>query len=49
MIGIYVLTKFNGTRFEFIFTNIVPSTPKLFTTVQAIHRYIYFKKRERKK
>lgn len=36
--ALYVLTKFNGTRFEFIFTNVVQTTPKLFTTVQAIHR-----------
>jgi len=36
--ALYVLTKFNGTRFEFIFTNLVPNSPRLFTTVQAIHR-----------
>lgn len=30
--------KFNSSRFEFIFTNLVKNSPRLFTTVQAVHR-----------
>ncbi|KAJ8311265.1 hypothetical protein KUTeg_011183 [Tegillarca granosa] len=30
--ALYVLTKCNNTRFEFIFTNLVPGSPRLFTT-----------------
>lgn len=36
--ALYVLTKFNGSRFEFIFTNLVKNSPRLFTTVQAVFR-----------
>eukprot|EP00002_Diphylleia_rotans_P031467 TRINITY_DN6536_c0_g2_i3.p1 TRINITY_DN6536_c0_g2~~TRINITY_DN6536_c0_g2_i3.p1 ORF type:complete len:315 (-),score=57.19 TRINITY_DN6536_c0_g2_i3:430-1374(-) len=36
--ALYVLTKFNNTRFEFIFTSLIPNSPRLFTTVQAVHR-----------
>ncbi|XP_064614147.1 Bardet-Biedl syndrome 5 protein-like [Liolophura sinensis] len=36
--ALYVLTKCNNTRFEFIFTNLIPGTPRLFTTVIAVHR-----------
>eukprot|EP00998_Keelungia_sp_KM082_P005655 NODE_1962_length_1172_cov_70.622967_g1945_i0.p1 GENE.NODE_1962_length_1172_cov_70.622967_g1945_i0~~NODE_1962_length_1172_cov_70.622967_g1945_i0.p1 ORF type:complete len:346 (+),score=68.16 NODE_1962_length_1172_cov_70.622967_g1945_i0:99-1136(+) len=36
--ALYVLTKFNSSRFEFIFTNLVKNSPRLFTTVQAVHR-----------
>jgi len=36
--GLYILTKVNNTRFEFIFTNLVPGTPRLFTSVIAVHR-----------
>lgn len=36
--ALYVLTKFNGSRFEFIFTNLVRNSPRLFTTVQAVHK-----------
>jgi len=32
------LTKANGTRFEFIFTNLVPGSPRLFTSVIAVHK-----------
>ena len=32
------MTKFNSARFEFIFTNLVKNSPRLFTTVQAVHR-----------
>jgi hypothetical protein len=33
-----VMTKHNNSRFEFIFTNLVRSSPRLFTTVQAVYR-----------
>jgi Bardet-Biedl syndrome 5 protein len=36
--ALYVFCKFNGSRFEFIFTNVLKNTPRLFTTVQAIFR-----------
>jgi Bardet-Biedl syndrome 5 protein len=36
--ALFVLTKFNTSRFEFIFTNCVKNSPRLFTTVQAVHR-----------
>eukprot|EP00741_Cyanophora_paradoxa_P005592 tig00000912_g5420.t1 len=36
--ALYVMTKFNGSRFEFIFTNLVRNSPRLFTTVQAVYR-----------
>ena len=36
--ALYVLTRHNGTRYEFIFTNLVPESPRLFTTVQSVHR-----------
>ena len=36
--ALYVLTKFNGSRFEFIFTNLVTNSPRLFNTIQAVHR-----------
>ncbi|KAL5006236.1 hypothetical protein ScPMuIL_015042 [Solemya velum] len=36
--ALYVLTKCNNTRFEFIFTNLVPGSPRLFTTVISVHR-----------
>jgi hypothetical protein len=36
--ALYVLTKFNGSRFEFIFTNLIKNSPRLFTTVQAVFR-----------
>lgn len=32
------MTKFNGARFEFIFTSLVKSSPRLFTTIQAVFR-----------
>eukprot|EP00694_Reclinomonas_americana_P002755 EC788587.1.p2 GENE.EC788587.1~~EC788587.1.p2 ORF type:complete len:154 (+),score=43.56 EC788587.1:22-462(+) len=31
--ALYILTKFNNSRFEFIFTNLVKNSPRLFTTV----------------
>mmetsp|Transcript_19154 Transcript_19154/g.49072 ORF Transcript_19154/g.49072 Transcript_19154/m.49072 type:complete len:342 (-) Transcript_19154:1644-2669(-) len=36
--ALFVLTKFNGSRFEFVFTNLVKNSPRLFTTVQAVFR-----------
>ncbi|KAL3831669.1 hypothetical protein ACJMK2_023392 [Sinanodonta woodiana] len=36
--ALYVLTKCNNTRFEFIFTNLIPGSPRLFTTVISVHR-----------
>ncbi|KAF6726746.1 Bardet-Biedl syndrome 5-like protein [Oryzias melastigma] len=36
--ALYILTKSNNTRFEFIFTNLVPGSPRLFTSVIAVHR-----------
>lgn len=36
--ALYVLTRFNGSRFEFIFTNLVKDSPRLFTSVQAVSR-----------
>ena len=37
--ALYVMTKFQGSRFEFIFTNLVNDSPRLFTTVQAFRAY----------
>ncbi|XP_015334773.1 Bardet-Biedl syndrome 5 protein isoform X2 [Marmota marmota marmota] len=36
--ALFILTKCNSTRFEFIFTNLVPGSPRLFTSVIAVHR-----------
>jgi hypothetical protein len=36
--ALYVLTKYNGSRFEFIFTNLVRNSPRIFTTIQAVFR-----------
>uniref|UniRef100_F7CKZ1 BBSome complex member BBS5 n=1 Tax=Monodelphis domestica TaxID=13616 RepID=F7CKZ1_MONDO len=36
--ALYILTKCNNTRFEFIFTNVVPGNPRLFTSVISVHR-----------
>ncbi|ESO82176.1 hypothetical protein LOTGIDRAFT_207456 [Lottia gigantea] len=36
--ALYVLTKCNSTRFEFIFTNLIAGSPRLFTSVIAVHR-----------
>lgn len=32
------MTKYNNSRFEFVFTNLVRQSPRLFTTVQAVYR-----------
>ncbi len=36
--ALYVLTKYQNSRFEFIFTSLVKNSPRLFTTVQAVLR-----------
>ncbi|XP_002734271.1 BBSome complex member BBS5-like [Saccoglossus kowalevskii] len=36
--ALYILTRCNNTRFEFIFTNLVPGSPRLFTSVISVHR-----------
>eukprot|EP00658_Telonema_sp_P-2_P031281 TRINITY_DN23450_c0_g1_i1.p1 TRINITY_DN23450_c0_g1~~TRINITY_DN23450_c0_g1_i1.p1 ORF type:complete len:284 (+),score=66.67 TRINITY_DN23450_c0_g1_i1:221-1072(+) len=36
--ALYVLTKHQSSRFEFVFTNMVKSSPRLFTTVQTVFR-----------
>eukprot|EP00948_MAST-09A_sp_MAST-9A-sp1_P002907 g2907.t1 len=36
--GLYLMTKYNGTRFEFIFTSLVKASPRLFTTSVAVYK-----------
>ena len=36
--ALYVMTRFQGSRFEFSFTNLVANSPRLFTTIQAVFR-----------
>ena len=36
--ALFVMTRFNNARFEYIFTNIGSENPRLFTTVQALFR-----------
>uniref|UniRef100_A0A8C4WW30 Bardet-Biedl syndrome 5 protein homolog n=2 Tax=Eptatretus burgeri TaxID=7764 RepID=A0A8C4WW30_EPTBU len=36
--SLYILTKCNNTQFEFIFTNLVSGSPRLFSSVMAVHR-----------
>ena len=36
--ALYILTKCNHTRFEFIFTNLVPGNPRLFTSVIGVYK-----------
>merc|ERR1719171_388165 len=36
--AMFVMTRFNQTRFEFIFTSLVRNSPRLFTTVQAVFK-----------
>lgn len=35
--ALYVMTHFNDARFEFVFTNLVRGSPRLFTTMQAVY------------
>ena len=34
--ALYVMTKYNASRFEFVFTSLVKNSPRLFTTIQAV-------------
>eukprot|EP00392_Amoebophrya_sp_AT5.2_P011561 g11640.t1 len=36
--ALFVMTRFNNTRFEFIFTSLVRNSPRLFTTCQAVFK-----------
>ncbi|XP_033639519.1 Bardet-Biedl syndrome 5 protein homolog [Asterias rubens] len=36
--ALYILTRCNNTRFEFIFTSVIPGSPRLFTTIMSVHR-----------
>ena len=36
--GLFVMTKYQTSRFEFVFTTLVKNSPRMFTTVQAVHR-----------
>eukprot|EP00397_Hematodinium_sp_SG-2012_P036833 GEMP01039815.1.p1 GENE.GEMP01039815.1~~GEMP01039815.1.p1 ORF type:complete len:254 (+),score=22.88 GEMP01039815.1:24-764(+) len=36
--AILVMTRYNSTRFEFIFTSLVKNSPRLFTTIQAVYK-----------
>lgn len=36
--ALYVLTKFSQAKFEFIFTNMVKNSPRLFTSVQTVFK-----------
>jgi len=37
--ALYILTKCNNTRFEFIFTQLIPGTQRLFTSVIGVYKY----------
>ncbi|KAB7495500.1 Bardet-Biedl syndrome 5 protein [Armadillidium nasatum] len=36
--ALYILSKSGSTRFEFIFTNLIPGTPRLFTSVIGVFK-----------
>ncbi|GFO21367.1 Bardet-Biedl syndrome 5 protein homolog [Plakobranchus ocellatus] len=36
--ALYIQCKCNSTRFEFIFTNLVPGSPRLFTSIMSVHK-----------
>jgi hypothetical protein len=36
--ALFVLTKFHTSKFEFIFTNFVRDSPRLFTSIQTVFR-----------
>ncbi|XP_057293907.1 Bardet-Biedl syndrome 5 protein homolog [Hydractinia symbiolongicarpus] len=36
--ALYALTKCNNTRFEFIFTSLIPGSPRLFSTILSVFR-----------
>ena len=39
--SLFVLTKHNGVRFEFIFTYLVPGSPRMFQSTMAVHKYTF--------
>ena len=36
--SLYILTKQQNTRFEFIFTYLVPGSPRLFQSIMSVHK-----------
>ena len=36
--ALYVMTKFQKSRFEFVFTSLVKNSPRMFTTVLSVYR-----------
>lgn len=36
--ALYLMTKLENTQFEFVFTNLVTNSPRLFSTVMAVYR-----------
>ena len=36
--ALFLMTKYQNSRFEFIFTSLVRASPRLFTTMQAVYR-----------
>eukprot|EP00919_Chromeraceae_sp_WS-2016_P075203 GHVR01177891.1.p1 GENE.GHVR01177891.1~~GHVR01177891.1.p1 ORF type:complete len:228 (+),score=26.88 GHVR01177891.1:34-684(+) len=36
--ALHILTKYNFTKFEFVFTFLVKGSPRLFTTLRSVHR-----------
>jgi hypothetical protein len=38
--ALHILTKSNNTRFEFIFTNLIPGNSRHFTSVMGVHKYV---------
>ena len=40
--ALYLLTKCNHTRFEFIFTNLLPGSPRLFTSVIGVYKWVWY-------
>ncbi len=36
--ALFIMTKYMSNRFEFIFTSLVKQSPRLFTTIQSVHR-----------
>jgi hypothetical protein len=38
--ALHILTKSNNTRFEFIFTNLIPENSRHFTSMMGVHKYV---------
>lgn len=38
--ALHVLSKYNGCRYEFIFTNLIPGSSRHFTSVMNVHKYV---------